>query len=213
MSMRKEEVGLLRQRRLQTKYIPFYSKTTVLIEKDFGRTPIFIKEIKLEGDLSITDKTTVQINTPATEYYGAFCIYPDQECKQLIITPAYNEERTGILTIIYEGKPFTTTYIGSDADLVQLVARGKSVLAGFGQTVVAEVGTRVQLTTTKTRVVEIRPKGTNTGLIYVGDITVTSANGFILEKDSLPILLPVDASTLYIDASVINEGVSWLGWK
>lgn len=210
--MSEEEVSLLRQRRLQTKYIPFYSKTTVLINKDFGRSPIFIKEIRLEGDLSSTDKTTVQINTPSTDYYGTFCIYPDKECKQLIITPAYNEERTGILTIIYEGKLFKTTYIGSDADLVQLVARGKSVLAGFGQTNVANAGTRVALTTTTTRVFLIKALSTNTGLIYVGDDTVTSANGHVLSAKE-EALLPLDASGIQIDASVNGEGVSWMGWK
>ena len=211
MSMSEKDVGLLRQRRLQTKYIPFYSKTTVLLTKDF-RNPIFIKEIRLEGDLSTTDKTTIQINVTTQDRYGTFCIYPDKECKQLIITPAYNEERTGILTIIYEGRPFKTTYVGSDADLVQIVVRARSVLAGQGQQTVGTPTTRVQLTTTKTRVVEIRANKANTGKIYVGNVTVAAANGYVLEADQ-PVQLPVSADTVYIDAAVADEGVSWIGWK
>lgn len=206
-----ETERFLRGRRIRTKDIPFYSKTTELISKDFKK-PIFLKEIRLEGDLSTTDKTTVQINARSEDHYGKFCFYPDCECKQLIITPAYNEERTGILIIIYEGYPFKTTYVGSDADLNQLVARGRSVIAGHGQTNVATAGIAVQLTTTKTRVVEIRAKKTNTGMIYVGLSGVDSANGYILESDQ-PVQLPVSADTIYIDASVNGEGVSWIGWK
>jgi len=206
-----EEERLLRGRRIHVKQIPFYSKTTVLLTKDF-RKPIFIKEIRLEGDLSTTDKTTVQINVTETDHYGTFCIYPDKECKQLTITPAFNEERTGILTLIYEGYPFKTTYIGADADPVKLVARGRSVLAGFGQTNVTTAGTRVALTATATRVFLIKALSTNTGLIYVGDNTVTSANGHVLSAKE-EALLPLDASEIQIDSSVNGEGVSWIGWK
>ena len=202
---------LARERTIRTKHIPFYSKTTVLISKNFKK-PIFIKEIKLEGDLSTTDKTTIQFNAPSEDYYGNFCIYPDKNCKQLIITPSYNEERTGILTLIYEGYPFKTTYIGTDQDLTQPVVRARSVIAGHGQQNVASAGTRVQLTTTKTRVVEVRAKKTNTGIIYVGLSTVDSSNGYMLEADQ-PVQLPVSADTIYIDASVAGEGVSWIGWK
>lgn len=193
------------------KCIPFYTQTAKLIEKNFGK-PIFIKEIRLEGDFSTTDKVTVQINATKEDYYGKLHIRPEKRCKQLIITPAFQWIRTGRLIIVYEDYPFITTYVGSDQDIVQLVARGASILAGQGQTDVANAGTRVSLTTTKTRVVNIRAKKENTGKIFVGGQTVSSANGYILEADQF-IEMPIDASILYIDASVNGEGVSWVGWK
>jgi len=97
-------------------------------------------------------------------------------------------------------------------DKNQLVARGKSVIAGYGQQTVGTPTTAVQLTTTKTRVVEIKANKANTGKIYVGDVAVAAANGRVLEADQ-PVLLPVSADTVYIDASVADEGVSWIGWK
>lgn len=212
MQMRRS-TNLLEQKGVFTNIIPFYSQTTDLIAKVFKRNPIFLKEIKLEGDLSTTDETTILIGAHSEKRYGKFIMYPDEECKELKITPAYQDNRTGLLILTYEGQPFKTTYVGTDADLIQLVARARSVLAGHGQTNVTTAGTRVQLTTTKTRIVEIRAKGTNTGIIYLGDITVTSSNGYILTKDDPPVQLPVDASGLYIDASVNGEGVSWIGWK
>lgn len=92
-----------------------------------------------------------------------------------------------------------------------VIARGCSKIAGHGQKDVASVGSAVKLTDVKTKVVEIRAKKTNSGKIYVGLSDVDSSNGYILEADQA-VQLPVSADTLYIDASVNGEGVSWIGW-
>lgn len=91
------------------------------------------------------------------------------------------------------------------------IQRGKSKLATFGLKTVTTAGTRVQLTTVKTKDVLIKGLSTNTGLIYVGDITVASTKGYVLSKNE-EVLLPLDASKIYIDSSVNGEGVSFLGW-
>lgn len=91
------------------------------------------------------------------------------------------------------------------------IQRGKSKLAGFGQKTVSAAGTAEKLTTTKTKDVLIKALSTNTGLVYVGDSTVSASNGYQLSAKE-EILLPLDASKIYIDSAVNGEGVCFLGW-
>jgi len=80
-----------------------------------------------------------------------------------------------------------------------------------GVTTVITAGTAVVLGIgTVTRTIVIRAHETNTGLIFVGNIGVSAANGYRLnpgESVSLSIAL---RSTVYIDAAVNGESVSYL---
>jgi hypothetical protein len=96
-------------------------------------------------------------------------------------------------------------------DEAKSIQRGKSQLATHGQKAVTTAGTEVQLTNVKTKDILIKALSTNTGLIFVGLNGVDSSSGYILSKNE-EVLLPLDASEIYIDCSVDGEGVSFLGW-
>ena len=81
-----------------------------------------------------------------------------------------------------------------------------------GQKTVTTAGTRVVLATTQTLVsgVTIKALSTNTGIIYVGNSTVSSSNGFRLSA-SAEIFIEIDnLATIYIDSSVNGEGISYI---
>lgn len=92
------------------------------------------------------------------------------------------------------------------------VTTSDPALTSFGtaQATVTTAGTRVQLATNTCKSMTIKAKSTNTGLIYVGNVAVTSANGFILSPgDSLSMDIS-NTNLVYIDSSVSAEGVSFL---
>ena len=78
-----------------------------------------------------------------------------------------------------------------------------------GRKAVAAAGTRVQLTTTHTACAEvtIMPDPGNTGNIYVGGNTVSSANGLTLIKTAAPVKFsggaanPLNLEDFWIDAA------------
>jgi hypothetical protein len=84
---------------------------------------------------------------------------------------------------------------------------------------VTTAGTRVALSATKkvVRKLKVRALTTNTGVIYLGDVTVASTNGYPLaagvELDVTSIFpndnCAVDLNTLYIDAAVNGEGLAF----
>lgn len=77
---------------------------------------------------------------------------------------------------------------------------------------VTTAGTRVALQSATTNGgIVIKALKTNTGTIYVGGSTVSSANGFQLAAGDTVAFAINDASNVSIDASVNGEGVSWLG--
>lgn len=81
-----------------------------------------------------------------------------------------------------------------------------------GQTT-TNAGTRVQLSATSTGItsVSVKALSTNTGIVYVGDVTVDSSNGRELQTGES---IDIDISNLnlvYIDVSVNSEGVSYAG--
>lgn len=78
------------------------------------------------------------------------------------------------------------------------------------QATVTTAGTRVQLATNTCLGVIVKAKSTNTGLIYVGDVTVTSSNGFILSAGESVTLAISNTNKAYIDSSVNGEGVSYI---
>lgn len=83
-----------------------------------------------------------------------------------------------------------------------------------GQKNVTTAGTRVALTSGSQayKKITIVAKTTNTGLIYIGDVTVDSTHGLILPAGGCsPDLEFVNTNAIYIDSSVNGEGVSWVG--
>jgi len=58
--------------------------------------------------------------------------------------------------------------------------------------------------------VTIKAKGDNTGDIYVGDSSVSSSNGFILDAGELVFIEVDNLSDVYIDSSVNGDGVSYI---
>lgn len=103
---------------------------------------------------------------------------------------------------------------GSSGNLTPLLV-GVNILPysimSNGATNVTTAGTRVQLAaTTGTKSVTIRAKSTNTGLIYVGSVTVSSSNGFQLSA-SETVSLDLDSlAKIYIDSDVDGEGVTYI---
>ena len=82
-----------------------------------------------------------------------------------------------------------------------------------GQTNVTTAGTRVQVTTEDYATSTIKAKATNSGNIYVGDVTVAAANGFILAAgEEVTILINSSRASIYIDSAINGEGVSYIAW-
>jgi hypothetical protein len=76
---------------------------------------------------------------------------------------------------------------------------------------VTTAGTRVALgASTVIKSVIVRAKLANTGIIYVGDSTVTSLNGFQLDRGATVTINIDNLSKVFIDSSVSGEGVSYL---
>lgn len=88
------------------------------------------------------------------------------------------------------------------------VIEGKSISNGIKT--VTNAGTRVQLGTQACRTVVIKALATNTGIIYVGSSTVSSANGFQLQQGESVALSVNLLSVIYLDSSVNMEGVSYI---
>lgn len=74
---------------------------------------------------------------------------------------------------------------------------------------VTMAGTRVQLSTNTCVAVTVKAKSTNTGLIYVGDVSVTSSNGFILSAGESVSFAITNTNKVYIDSSINGEGISY----
>lgn len=82
---------------------------------------------------------------------------------------------------------------------------------GNGKKTVTTAGTRVALASSTTcKSVTIKSLSTNTGIIYVGDSTVTSTNGFQLYSGDAVSFDISNLSTIYLDSSVNGEGVTYL---
>lgn len=103
---------------------------------------------------------------------------------------------------------------GAGANLTPILT-GVNILPysvlGNGVKNVTTAGTAVQLaTTTSSTTVTIRSKAANTGLIYVGTVSVSSSNGFQLSP-SESVSLDIDnLSKIYIDAAVSGNGVTYI---
>lgn len=81
-----------------------------------------------------------------------------------------------------------------------------------GKTTVTTAGTRVVLTTTQAvKSVTVKALATNTGIIYVGNASVSSTNGFRLAAGEAVSFDIADLNSVNLDSSVNAEGVTYLG--
>ena len=78
------------------------------------------------------------------------------------------------------------------------------------QTSTVTAGTRVQLGTNTCASVTIKALVGNTGIMYIGDVTVDSTNGFELSAGDSISLAVNNSNVVYIDSSVSAEGVSFI---
>jgi hypothetical protein len=81
-----------------------------------------------------------------------------------------------------------------------------------GKTTVTTAGTRVTLAgSTACKSVTIKALIANTGVIYVGNSSVSSSNGFALQAGDSVSLNITNLTTVNLDSSVNGEGVTYLG--
>lgn len=110
------------------------------------------------------------------------------------------------------------TQSGYKADVEKLGSKyglGVSELAAAAVTSgrkVTNAGTDVPLAATSTTVkcVSIKALSTNTGLVYVGPVNVSSADGRELEAGESIDIDVNDLNSISIDVSVSTEGITWL---
>ena len=81
-----------------------------------------------------------------------------------------------------------------------------------GKTTVATAGTRVTLASSQAvRSVTIKALAANTGIIYVGNSSVSSTTGFQLYAGDTVTLDIANLNTVNLDSSVNGEGVTYIG--
>lgn len=98
----------------------------------------------------------------------------------------------------------------SSATVISVNLNPYSIL-GNGVQTVATAGTPVQLaSSTAIKTVTIRSFSTNTGLMYVGNSTMTSASGFQLSPQETVSLDISNLSTIWIDSAVSGQSVSYV---
>lgn len=104
--------------------------------------------------------------------------------------------------------------VGGSVDIGSIAV--PSTFPFMGQKAVTTAGTRVALVASSTPLedgwIVVTAWATNTGIIYVKDVTVTSANGFRLGPGMSLQIRWDELATVYIDASVSGEGASYAGW-
>lgn len=111
----------------------------------------------------------------------------------------------------------TRVAIATDANTVQVTGTVTTAEAApatvlNGKKTVTTAGTRVTLAgSTAAKSVTIKALIGNTGVIYVGDSSVASTNGFALNPGDTISLAIANLSTVNLDSSVNGEGVTYLG--
>lgn len=81
-----------------------------------------------------------------------------------------------------------------------------------GQKTVTTAGTQVALASSQaiTHSVKIKALHGNSGWIYIGDSSVSSSNGYVLDAGETLELQIANLATVYVDSSVNGEGVSYI---
>ena len=105
----------------------------------------------------------------------------------------------------------TVTTVGTITNNVNTVEVAPTTIFN-GKTTVTTAGVRVALAASQTvKSVTIKALSTNTGLIYVGNSSVASTNGYQLAAGDTISLDISNLNTVNIDSDVNGEGVSYLG--
>lgn len=82
----------------------------------------------------------------------------------------------------------------------------------YNNKVTTTSGVRVALaSSTPVKSVTVKALSTNTGLVYLGNATVTSSNGHVLESGDCVDIDITNLATIYLDVSVTGEGVTYIG--
>jgi len=100
---------------------------------------------------------------------------------------------------------------GVDIGDVDVTSMPMATSIANGQKTVTTAGTRVALasSTAITHSVRIKALHGNSGWIYVGNSSVSSSNGYVLDAGETIEIQVANLSTIYLDASVNGEGVSY----
>lgn len=108
------------------------------------------------------------------------------------------DDTTGKAKFVSDSNPVPTSSVGLSS-------------VTTGQKTVTTAGTQVVLAaSTSCSGVTIRALTANTGIIYVGDSSVDSTNGFQINATQEVFVKIDDINKVYIDSSVNGEGVSWI---
>ena len=101
---------------------------------------------------------------------------------------------------------------GTIADKDRKIISRVSSTINYGQVTVGT--TAVQLTSTSTPLnfgIVVKADSANTGKIYVGDSSVTTTNGYVLEAGEGISFEIDDVSKVYVVADTDNQKVYWIG--
>lgn len=79
-----------------------------------------------------------------------------------------------------------------------------------GKVPVIAAGTEVNLPAMIIKSVTIKALSTNTGIIYVGNSSVSNANGFQLSAGDTISIDIANLGAVWIDSSISNEGISYI---
>ena len=111
--------------------------------------------------------------------------------------------------VVNSGNPLPVT--GTTTSTITSITMPTAVVAG--QTAVTTAGTAVALGASTTLLFGVTIKGlsTNTDLIYVGTSAVDSSSGFELSAGETLFIGVADLASIYIDAAVNGEAVSYAG--
>ena len=112
------------------------------------------------------------------------------------------------VAIGYNGSVFTTIRLDASNRLQHAPATTRK----GGKKLVTNMGTAVALVGPSTPCISLIVKAlhTNAGEVYVGDNTVGSATGYILQKDEFVSFSADDVNDVYIDRDAGTQGVSFL---
>ena len=101
---------------------------------------------------------------------------------------------------------------GVDIGDVDVTSMPMATTLRNGQKYVTTAGTQVALASSTAiyHSVTIMAQAGNSGNIYIGDSSVSSSNGYILDAGDTIEIQIANLSTIYVDSSVNGEGVSYI---
>lgn len=125
-----------------------------------------------------------------------------------VIGHVINDASSAVIghVIVDSGTITAVTSITNNVNTVEVSATALN----SGITTVTTAGTRVQTASNACKSVTVKAKLANTGKIYVGNVTVSAANGFELGAGDTISLDISNTNLIYIDSSVNGEGISFI---